>query len=82
MTAPTPTGDATVARAGVQLTSWGQEGGVFSASAVVEGVVRDGRCTMTLARGSQRETAVGDSARSAQLDSRSLSPSCSPARGR
>lgn len=66
---PSPTAGASVADVDVLLTSWGVEGREFAATAVVEGVVAPGTCTLTMERDGVKETASGPSARSASSSS-------------
>ncbi|MDN4490830.1 hypothetical protein QQX13_08290 [Demequina sp. SYSU T00068] len=69
-TTPTPAPGENRAQVAVTVTSWGVSNGLFSAGAVVEGVVEDGAlCFMTMTDGDRTVTANGESARSAASSS-------------
>ncbi|MDN4477878.1 hypothetical protein QQX10_06355 [Demequina sp. SYSU T00039] len=69
-TTPTPAPGESRAQVTVTVTSWGVSNGLFSAGAVVEGVVEDGAlCFMTMTKGDRTVTANGQSARSAASSS-------------
>lgn len=54
-----------VATAPITLTSWGVADSAFEAAAVIDGVVDEGTCTMTLTRRNVTRAVSGPSARSA-----------------
>ena len=68
-TPPSPEPGESVAEASVLLTGWGPDGASFTASAIVESVVVDGVCTMTMSRGGEDTSVSGPSARSASSSS-------------
>ncbi|WP_143340460.1 hypothetical protein [Demequina sp. NBRC 110057] len=58
-----------VATAPMTLTSWGTTDSAFEAAAVIDGVVDEGTCTMTLTRRDVTRAVSGPSARSATSSS-------------
>ncbi|WP_084038974.1 hypothetical protein [Demequina sp. NBRC 110053] len=66
---PSPTAGSSTAKAEMVLTGWGASSSEYSATAIVEGVVDDGTCTLEMTRRGDVRKATGPSTRSADSSS-------------